>query len=29
MQYQTFRSISDNHVFVVCRDGTFYEIVPD
>jgi hypothetical protein len=21
--------VSDNHVFVVCRDGTFYEIVPD
>ena len=29
MQYQTFRSVSDNHVFVVCRDGTFYEIVPE
>ena len=29
MQYQTFRSVSDNHVFVVCRDGTFYESVPD
>jgi hypothetical protein len=28
MQYQTFRSVSDNHVFAVCRDGTFYEIVP-
>ena len=27
--YQTFRSVSDNHVFVVCRDGTFYEIVPE
>ena len=27
-QYQTFRSVSDNRVFVVCRDGTFYEIVP-
>ena len=29
MQYQTFRSVSDNHLFVVCRDGTFYEIVPE
>ena len=29
MQYQTFRSVSDNHVFVVCLDGRFYEIVPD
>ena len=28
-RYQTFRSVSDDHVFVVCRDGTFYEIVPD
>ena len=28
MQYQTFRSVSDNHVFVVCRDGAFYEFVP-
>jgi hypothetical protein len=28
-QYQTLCSVSDNHVFVVCRDGTFYEIVPD
>jgi len=28
-QYQTLRSVSDNHVFVVCRDGTFYELVPD
>jgi hypothetical protein len=28
MQYQTLRSGSDNHVFVVCRDGTFYEAVP-
>jgi len=27
--YQSLRSVSDNHVFVVCRDGTFYEIVPD
>ena len=29
MQYQTLRSVSDHHVFVVCRDGTFYEIVPE
>jgi hypothetical protein len=28
MQYQTFRSVSDTHVFVVCRDGTFYDRVP-
>jgi hypothetical protein len=27
--YQTLRSVSDNHVFVVCRDGTFYEFVPE
>jgi hypothetical protein len=27
--YQTLRSVSDNHVFVVCRDGTFYERVPE
>ena len=27
-QYQTLRSVSDNHVFVVCCDGTFYETVP-
>ena len=26
--YQTLRSVSDHHVFVVCRDGTFYEFVP-
>jgi hypothetical protein len=26
--YQTFRSVSDHHVFVVCRDGTFYGLVP-
>ena len=26
--YQTFRSVSDVHVFVICRDGTFYESVP-
>jgi hypothetical protein len=28
-KYQTFRSVSDLHVFVVCRDGRFYEVVPD
>jgi len=28
MQYQTLRSVSDQPVFVVCRDGTFYERVP-
>ena len=27
MTYQTLRSISDHHVFVLCRDGTFYEVV--
>ena len=25
-QYQTLRSVSDNHLFVVCRDGGFYEL---
>jgi hypothetical protein len=25
MQYQTFRSVSDVHVFVLCSDGSFYE----
>ena len=29
MQYQTLRSVSDHHVFVVCHDGRFYEIVPE
>ena len=29
VQYQTLRSVSDNHVFVVCRDGAFYDLVPD
>ena len=24
--YQALRSISDNHVFVVCRDGAFYDL---
>ena len=28
MHYQTYRSVSDQHVFVVCRDGTFYESIP-
>ncbi len=28
VMYQTLRSVSDNHVFVVCRDGGFYEL-PD
>jgi hypothetical protein len=28
MQYQTLRSVSDNHVFVVCRKGEFYSL-PD
>ena len=23
MQYQTLRSVSDHHVFVICRDGGF------
>jgi hypothetical protein len=26
VQYQALRSVSDNHVFVVCRDGCFYEL---
>ena len=26
---QILRSVSDNHVFVVCRDGAFYELVPE
>ena len=28
-QYQTFRSVSDVHVFVLCHDGAFCERVPD
>jgi hypothetical protein len=28
VQYQTLRSVSDNHVFVVCPDGRFDEL-PD
>ena len=27
-RYQTFRSFSDLHVFVLCYEGTFYEAVP-
>jgi hypothetical protein len=27
-QYQTLRSVSDLHLFVVCRDGAFYDSVP-
>jgi hypothetical protein len=26
--YQTLRSVSDNHVIVICRDGGFYDL-PD
>jgi hypothetical protein len=26
MRYQTLRSVADNHVFVICRDGLFYEL---
>ena len=29
MRYQTFRSGSDVHVFVLCYDGSFYERVPE
>ena len=29
MCYQTFRSVSDVHVFVLCYKGTLYEAVPD
>jgi hypothetical protein len=28
-RYQTFRSVSDVHVFVLCYDGSFYESVPE
>ena len=28
MQYQTLRSVSDNHVFVICYDGRWEEL-PD
>ncbi len=26
MHYQTLPSVSDNHLFVVCRDGEFYSL---
>jgi hypothetical protein len=26
MRYQTLRSVSDHHVFVVCHDGAFYDL---
>jgi hypothetical protein len=26
VRYQTLRSVSDHHVFVVCHDGIFYEL---
>jgi hypothetical protein len=29
VQYQTLRSVSDHHVFVLCHDGKFYESVPE
>jgi hypothetical protein len=29
VRYQTFRSVSDVHVFVLCYDGTFYDAVPE
>ena len=29
IRYQTFRSVSDVHVFVLCYDGSFYESVPE
>jgi len=28
-RYQTLRSVSDVHVFVLCHDGKFYEMVPE
>ncbi len=27
VQYQTLRSVTDLHLFVVCKDGEFYESV--
>jgi len=27
--YQTLRSVSDLHLFVVCKDGKFYASVPE
>ena len=29
MQYQTLRSVTDNHVFVICYDGRFDELPDD
>jgi hypothetical protein len=29
VRYQSLRSVSDVHVFVLCYDGSFYESVPD
>ena len=29
MRYQTLRSVSDNHVFVICRDDRFYDLVAE
>ena len=29
VRYQALRSVSDNHLFVVCRDGEFYTSIPD
>ena len=26
---QTLRSVSDNHLFVICRDGEFYDLPDD
>jgi hypothetical protein len=28
VRYQTFRSVSDNHLFVLCHEDKFYEITP-
>jgi hypothetical protein len=28
-RYQSLRSVSDSHVFVVCRDDRFYDTVPE
>jgi hypothetical protein len=27
--YQTLRSVSDNHVHLICHDGSFYQLVPE
>ena len=29
MQYQSLRSVSDNHLFIVCLEDKFYEIAAD